>query len=71
MALCADRSRASADLRQLAAGQLPQSERKTGELRAMRSTIARLVERCHGDDRPGCPILDDLAGGDRNGEADA
>ena len=28
----------------------------------MRATLARLVERCHGDDRPDCPILDDLAG---------
>jgi hypothetical protein len=30
----------------------------------MRTTLARLVHRCHGDDRPDCPILDDLAGGD-------
>ena len=28
----------------------------------MRATLARLVHRCHGDDRPDCPILDDLAG---------
>ena len=28
----------------------------------MRATLARLIHRCHGDDRPDCPILDDLAG---------
>ena len=29
----------------------------------MRDTLAELVERCHGDERPDCPILEDLAGG--------
>ena len=32
------------------------------ELQGLRATLARLVERCHGDDRPDCPILEDLAG---------
>ena len=32
------------------------------ELEAMRSTLETLVTRCHGDDRPDCPILNDLAG---------
>jgi MerR family copper efflux transcriptional regulator len=27
----------------------------------MRRTLVDLMERCHGDDRPDCPILDDLA----------
>ena len=38
-------------------------DRKIDELRAMRRTLADLAERCHGDDLPECPILDDLAGG--------
>jgi MerR family transcriptional regulator, copper efflux regulator len=63
IALYADRERASADVKRLAAGHLAQVERKIDELRAMRDTLAELVERCHGDERPDCPILEDLAGG--------
>ena len=39
-------------------------EGKLAELQAMRATLAKLIHRCHGDDRPDCPILDDLAGDD-------
>ncbi len=62
LALYEDRERASADVKRLAAGHLAQVERKIDELRAMRDTLAELVERCHGDARPDCPILEDLAG---------
>jgi len=32
---------------------------------AIRKALAELADRCHGDDRPECPILDELArGGD-------
>ena len=44
---------------------------KIAELEGMRRTLARLVDRCHGDDRPDCPILDELArvpGEPRKGE---
>lgn len=71
MALYEDRSRASADVKELAAGHLDQIERKIAELRAMHGTLARLVERCHGDDRPDCPILDDLSGDGQNAGAGA
>ena len=37
-------------------------DRKLAELEGMRATLADLVQACHGDDRPDCPILDDLAG---------
>jgi Cu(I)-responsive transcriptional regulator len=67
MALYEDRDRASAHVKQLAAEHLSQIERKIAELRSMHGTLARLVERCHGDDRPDCPILDDLAGEDHPG----
>ena len=62
LALYEDRERASADVKRLAAGHLAQVERKIDELRAMRDTLSELVERCHGDARPDCPILEDLAG---------
>jgi MerR family copper efflux transcriptional regulator len=32
----------------------------------MRATLADLADRCHGDDRPDCPILDEFADGMRS-----
>jgi hypothetical protein len=29
----------------------------------MQRTLQNLLSHCHGDGRPDCPILDDLAGG--------
>ncbi len=67
LALYHDRDRASADVKTVAREHLAAIKRKIGELESIRSTLHRLVEKCHGDDRPDCPILDDLAGGP-NGE---
>jgi MerR family copper efflux transcriptional regulator len=37
-------------------------DRKIAELTEMRETLTHLMERCHGDARPDCPILQGLAG---------
>lgn len=58
-----DRQRASAEVKALALAQIARIDRKIAELRAMRETLTVLADRCHGDDRPECPILDDLAAG--------
>ena len=58
-----DRSRASAEVKALATAHMAEIDRKIAELRSMRETLQDLSERCHGDDRPDCPILDGLAGG--------
>jgi Cu(I)-responsive transcriptional regulator len=63
LSLYQDRDRASADVKQLAREHLEDIARKIAELEALRGTLQTLVSRCHGDDRPDCPILDDLAGG--------
>jgi hypothetical protein len=34
---------------------------RIAELQAMVGALENLGHRCHGDDRPECPILDDLA----------
>lgn len=62
LGLYEDQGRASADVKRIAEQHLSQIERKIDELRAMQDTLAHLVEQCHGDDRPDCPILSDLAG---------
>ena len=62
LSLYEDRDRASADVKKMAIEHLDEIARKIEELQAMRNTLQTLVARCHGDDRPDCPILDDLAG---------
>lgn len=62
LALYEDEHRASADVRRVAEEHLGQIDRKLRELHGMRALLAQLVEKCHGDDRPDCPIIDELAG---------
>jgi MerR family copper efflux transcriptional regulator len=62
LALWQDRSRASADVKALAEARAEELRRKEEEIRAMRRTLEDLARHCHGDARPDCPILDDLAG---------
>jgi Cu(I)-responsive transcriptional regulator len=64
LALWHDRSRASADVKALALARAAELKRKAGELEAMRRSLEHLAERCHGDERPDCPILGGLEGGD-------
>ncbi len=61
LALYGDRERASADVKALAVARIQDIERKIEELEAMKATLEHLAERCHGDERPNCPILEDLA----------
>lgn len=60
-----DQERASANVKAIAARHLREIEAKIEELHSMHRTLSHLVDRCGGDDRPDCPILDDLAGGER------
>lgn len=61
LALWRDRSRASAEVKRVALDHIGEIERKIAELEAMRRTLLELTQRCHGDDRPDCPILEELA----------
>ena len=62
LSLYRDRQRASADVKALARTRVAEIDRKIAELESMRATLTDLMARCHGDDRPDCPILDDLSG---------
>ncbi|MBO22506.1 MAG: Cu(I)-responsive transcriptional regulator [Rhodospirillaceae bacterium] len=61
VALYADTGRKSADVKEIALNRVCDIDVKIGELQAMRATLVELAETCHGDDRPDCPIIDDLA----------
>ncbi len=60
LALYEDRARASADVKRVAEAHLEEIDRKIAELEGMRDALSTLVRRCHGDERPDCPILQDL-----------
>ena len=62
LTLWRDRGRASADVKRIALKQIDDIGRRIDKLESIRRTLVHLTERCHGDDRPDCPILDDLAG---------
>ena len=67
LALYEDRRRTSADVKRVAEEHLARIDHKLAELENMRAELGRLVERCHGDERPECPIIDRLADGRPNG----
>lgn len=62
LALWSDRSRASAEVKQLAKQHSDDLGERIAELQAMQRTLDDLASRCHGDQRPDCPILEDLGG---------
>ena len=62
LGLWRNRRRASGDVRRVAQQHIAELDQKIAELQAMRRTLHQLVQHCHGDRRPECPILDDLAG---------
>lgn len=63
LSLYEDKSRASAEVRALAVTRIAEIDARIEELQSLRDSLTTLVSTCRGDDRPDCPILDDLAGG--------
>lgn len=61
LALWNDRRRKSSEVKRLALAHVAELERKIAELEDIRRTLNHLVHCCHGDKRPDCPILEDLA----------
>ncbi|KFL31118.1 hypothetical protein JP75_11055 [Devosia riboflavina] len=62
LALWQDKTRASGEVRDIASEHISALETKIAELESMVGTLKHLVHCCQGDNRPDCPILDDLAG---------
>jgi len=57
-----DRRRASASVKRIARAHVEDLERRIQQMEAMRRSLLDLLDHCHGDARPECPILQDLAG---------
>ncbi len=62
LGLWSNRHRASADVKKLAREHIAELDSRIAQMQSMRQALVELASRCHGDDRPGCPILDDLSG---------
>lgn len=62
LGLWQDRARSSADVKSLALARAAELKRKAQELDSMRRSLEKLAAHCHGDERPDCPILEDLEG---------
>lgn len=57
-----DRKRSSAKVKQVAQRHMAVLHERIAQLQAMERSLQHLTRCCHGDERPDCPILDDLAG---------
>ncbi|EQB01172.1 hypothetical protein L286_16310 [Sphingobium sp. HDIP04] len=64
LGLWSNSQRASADVKALAVARAEELGRKAEALQALRQTLLELAERCHGDDRPDCPIIERMSGED-------
>ena len=62
LSLYGDRSRSSADVKAIAQSKLVEIDRKIVQLVGLSKTLQHLIHNCHGDERPECPIIDELAG---------
>ena len=57
-----NRRRASASVKRIAQKHVDELTQRIESMQAMQRTLASLLSHCQGDERPDCPILDDLAG---------
>jgi Cu(I)-responsive transcriptional regulator len=61
LSLWQDKSRPSSAVKRIARTHIDELERRIAELKAMARTLEHLVHHCHGDHRPACPIIEELA----------
>lgn len=61
VSLWRNKKRTSQEVKKLATKHIDELEQKITELQSMVETLKHLAMNCHGDDRPDCPILDELA----------
>lgn len=60
LSLWQEAARPAREVKALAAGHLERIRRTIADLERIAGALSTLVEHCHGDDRPSCPILEAL-----------
>jgi len=63
LSLWRDRARPSREVKAIADRHVAALDARAAELKAMADTLRHLSHCCAGDDRPDCPILEDLTAG--------
>ena len=61
LSLYEDEERSCGDVKSLTLTKIGEIDKKIDELAGLRQTLKTLADKCHGDDKPDCPILDDLS----------
>lgn len=67
LSLWRNQRRPSEAVKRLALKHIAELDQKIREMQTMRTTLSDLAKHCHGDDRPECPILEDLAAPHQDG----
>lgn len=61
MALWQDQERSSREVKQLALDHVTDLQARIAEMQSMVNLLQKLAHQCQGNDRPDCPILEELA----------
>ena len=61
LSLWQKKDRSSREVKDLAIEHIQELDEKILEMQQIRQSILHLADNCHGDDRPDCPILENLA----------
>ena len=61
LSLYSDKNRSSKEVKKLTLAKIVSIDEKLKEFHSLRDELSHLVNCCNGDDRPSCPILDELS----------
>lgn len=60
VSLWRNKARSSGQVKSIATKHIDELQKKLNEIQSMLTTLKHLVKNCHGDQRPDCPIIDEL-----------
>ena len=61
LSLYEDKNRTSKEVKKITLEKISQIDTKLKDLNDLRNELSFLASNCHGDDKPNCPILDELS----------
>ena len=61
LSLYEDKNRTSKEVKKMTLEKISQIDSKLRDLNSLKKELSFLANNCHGDDRPNCPILEELS----------